>query len=515
GERATPRTEAPASAPASVAGLHTLILQPGPLDGRDTFVSSVGLYRNDNFGPEQTLRVGLRPPQSGQAGEELSLLAFTLERLPPGCEVEAAELVLSCMNTLYSSEPAWVEARAVVPSGARTPWVEGTGCHDALVGGVVWDGTFAGLPDPRTHSARPELSRPDLAAEALDRVQVGEASPDHEREVRFDVTEAVRAWVSRPATNLGLGLTAPAGAPPGAGIRVFHSSESLRPERRPRLVVRYRGAPPLPAADEARALEQAARRVRALLPALVACALGGDWEQAFALGTRAVEEAPFLGEPFLARGLAAERLGFLALARLEVLRSVGCQQPTLVPEGYAALARLSLPLRNPQARIQGLGALTALACERRMEPEVARLYRVALAGDDPAGDRSDWGRHASAMLEILEASRRRLGSEDPALAALPLLVALVHAARADPGAPEAFARARAAWPRHPLSVGFPELPVGPRPAALGAPGPSADWARILVAVGALDAARAQVAQARAAWPDDAELEQLERCLGDR
>ncbi|MEZ6186775.1 MAG: DNRLRE domain-containing protein [Planctomycetota bacterium] len=449
--------EPPAPAPvAAVAALHTLTLQPGPLEGRDTYVDGVGWYRNDNFGAEQALRVGHRPPQSGQTGEQRGFLAFDLTRLPAGAEVEAATLTLTCIQSLYLDEASTLEVHAVRESGARTPWREGTGLHDALLDGVAWSGTFAGQgSDPRTASARPELDPPDVEPAALDRATVRPFAGEPFT-VTLDVSPAVRAWQRDPASNLGLRL-ALAAEDRTSGCKVFATSDAVDPAARPRLEVRYRGAPAASAPDLAQQRARARAAARRLLADAEAEASRGAWDRALQACTRAIEAAPFWGAPFLARAGCAERLGLPALARLDAGRAVGCLEPALGPPAYAAVARLGLGLENPLVRRQALGALTLLALSQRMDPEVSALYQGAarlgvFAPDAPAS----WAPYAEGQLLTLEASRARAPE---AGADVLFVLALLRAARGAPEAAADYARACAADPGHSLAGIDP--PLGP------------------------------------------------------
>ena len=163
--------------------------------------------------------------------------------------------------------------------------------------------------------------------------------------------------------------------------------------------------------------------------------------------------APFWGEAFLGRAQQAERLGLGTLARIDAARAHACLVPSLGPGVYAVVARQGLALRSPQPWVQALAALTVLAYEQRMTPEVETLYRLAVQrGLLGPADRSAWGAWAASMLRGLEISRARTtgGEGVPRV-----LNQVVRAGRSPRVEGHADAAACADWTRALLAVGQP------------------------------------------------------------
>ena len=149
-ERATSEVAPPA--------LQRLTLQPGPLLGKDTFLRCDGYYWNDNQGLAASLLIGDRETQRG---DFRALLQFDLGTIPAGAEVRRASLTLWVDEVDQLAGPITIEARALVPSGSRTPWIEGTSQVDERLDGVCWDGALPDGAYPGLSSRRPDLSQPD------------------------------------------------------------------------------------------------------------------------------------------------------------------------------------------------------------------------------------------------------------------------------------------------------------------------------------------------------------------
>jgi len=159
-------------------------VQPGAAEGKDAYLRGEGLYLNDNFGYTASLAVGDRP--SGQLGERLFYVEFPLPALPANAAPKRAYAAFYLLGTggLVGTSLD-VQAFQVIPSGARTPWCEGTGGFDSSGDGICYDGTIQGMN-------RPDLSHPDVNPTALTEQTIAAGSEG--RWVLFDVTAAVQSW---------------------------------------------------------------------------------------------------------------------------------------------------------------------------------------------------------------------------------------------------------------------------------------------------------------------------------
>ncbi|MEZ6189462.1 MAG: protein kinase [Planctomycetota bacterium] len=205
---------------------HLLEVALSPDVGHDTYVYEWGLYNNDNAGASGYLVVGVRN-ERGEAGRRWALVQAPLDRLPSDAEVLEAELVLRL------ARPYTLPLRAYA---VLEPWIEGSSTIDARLDGVVWGST------PRVFLASSEFERPALEEAVCARGVHGEGT------LRFDLTECVRAWATGATPNYGVCLQPE--APPreeGTHFDTYYAREYAEEALRPRLRVRYRGAPPRPA----------------------------------------------------------------------------------------------------------------------------------------------------------------------------------------------------------------------------------------------------------------------------
>ena len=152
--------------------------------------------------------------RSGQT-QELILLRWNLDPLPDDANrIQTAELVLTVAE-MKSDHPFNLQMRAlthVKPFLPETTWTH-------FEGDQKW---------PRGSLA--------ATAAAESTVAVTPVSPE-DNEVRWDITQLVRSWISGTVENQGIVLTPSASGYP-VDIR-FHSSESGDRRLRPRLEVRY------------------------------------------------------------------------------------------------------------------------------------------------------------------------------------------------------------------------------------------------------------------------------------
>ena len=485
----------PSPSPAPLAPEQNLLLQPGPREGRDTYVSSVGLYTNDNFGPAPNLRVGFRGPQTGQAGEYRALLRFDLSRVPPGAELLSAQLELSAEGAGFGRGPQRLEARAVVSSGARTPWVEGTGRIDGLLDGVAWSGV-ARTRLPSASSNLPAFTRPDTSrAASLAIVHSG-----HTGWLSFELRETAASWISDPASNLGLELSAQ-GAP-REGYWFFASSDHPQAERWPRLRLRYRGLPPLaPLPDPGPAARSSAE---SWLERALQKRSTGQGRAAYDSLTQAAVQAPGWGRPYYERARLAEELGLRPMVRIDALAALVAREPE---PRVGALWLLALAnVREPGAvsRLVGLVLLSALACDPDHGGPASALFvqvypRLATELDLRSPSFRERG-----IQELLSLLKSR-GDEKAGFRgrlALRLGLGLLCETLGDPRAFEAFREAAREAPTESLVLALNSS----RERATAQAEAARVRARLLV--GQVDSARQRWERARSRWPSEGELRAL-------
>ncbi|MCA8921176.1 MAG: DNRLRE domain-containing protein, partial [Planctomycetes bacterium] len=244
--------------PPPATGRYTVEPRLDPLSGRDAYVDGFELYTNDNFGADLGIMTGVRKRGSSSA-PRLGFVAFPLEQLPPGAEIESATLELS-------SDPRPLEF-ALEVYRVLGPWVEGANGLDDSLDGVAWGEGPQPLNDPG-------FARPTLEARPLSRFD-GAPVP-----ARWDVTAAARAWLADPASNHGL-CVAPtlseaevAELEDGSHYRSFRSRDSSSTRERPCLRVTYRGA--APRAPEPYAVRLAAHRAETAAALRAASRLAPD-----------------------------------------------------------------------------------------------------------------------------------------------------------------------------------------------------------------------------------------------
>jgi hypothetical protein len=344
---------------AAAEGSQVLALQPGPLLGVDTYVNSVGLYLNDNYGCDRVMRVGTQD-QRGRLGHQRGYLRFELERLPPDAVVESALLELTSSDTVEIQ----LQARFVDPN--TRPWVEGTSSRDESLDGVAWAGDVENPRDRRIDSDRPELDQPgfDPDEPPIDEVLV----PEGETTAVFDLTVAVRAWHRGARANLGVCLL---------GLerddvllrRSFRSSDSPKRALRPKLVITYRGSAPLPsdeAAREARGEATAALILRGLEKWLTRVEPNqtADIARAQQALSQAIAAAPHASRGFAVRGRFLSQVGTLLTPRAHLafddfrsaLRYVEpAQREGLRREMLDVLAQIEQETGSALARTRGEG----------------------------------------------------------------------------------------------------------------------------------------------------------------
>ena len=459
------------------------VVQPGPVLGQDTFVSSVGRYVNDNFGVDGFLRVGRRPATTGQSGELQALLRFDLAWLPPETDLREAWLELYVDRVDFGPGPARLEAQRVEPAlDGRTPWQEGTGLVDARLDGVAWRGRFVGV-EPGETSARDDLSAPPVAETVAAAVDLPAAGW-----LRLELTSLVRGWLDHPASNHGLRLRAD---PRAVGVVNLVASDHFRSDARPRLRLRLGAPAPVPPAEPAGRRAEAERQLRYALTLL----RHGNPEAAFDALCDACRVDPAWGRLYAQRARVADRLGLRAVTWLDSERALTVADPDPTADAFLTYAEAWIDREGLAApAFATVGAVVA-ACEPSAAARADRVLAQALAR--PAL------RASFPQPEFREALRRRLTDWSAGADNAPGLAtthALWELARGDAEPLRALqARTPAPW----TAVG----PNGPRAEAPAAV--HAAWIRVLAVRGEVERLTEALRRARARWPDDAGLRRLE------
>jgi eukaryotic-like serine/threonine-protein kinase len=496
---ASARASASQTTPTPAAPEHTVVLQPGPREGRDTYVSSVGLYTNDNFGPTPNLRVGFRGRATGQVGEYRALLAFDLARVPLEAELLEAELELYSRGPGFGSGPARLELRPVVASGPRTPWLEGTGRNDRLLDGVAWSGV-ARTRHPAASSNLPARSLPQVGALA----SVADVSSGHVGWVRFELGLQVRAWLRERSSNLGLVVSAL--AEPSRGHWRFASSDSHVAGERPRLRLRYRGSAPLSGPK----LDPAAERRRAQ-SWLDEAGASDDPARAYEALTQAAALAPGWGRPYYERALLGERLGLRAMTRIDTLQCLHAVEPERRVEALYLLAEANLREGGLTSRRVGLILLAALGCDPKLSQRAAARFVKVYSNfkGSELGTKLAQERALGELTMLLEARARVVPEPKPGQLALTLGLALSCEALGDPRALGLYQEASRLAPHDSLVLA---LGAG-RERASGRG--EATRVRIHLALGQLEAARRRWRAAAARWPRDSHVQSLSPVFADK
>lgn len=186
-------------------GATELVIQPDPIAGKDSYVSSK--FPNDNWGTSVNLRVGL----AGIIGQpdtiELTraFLQFDLSSVPPNAEVTSARLEVYAA-TGFGTITSQITVRPVSQS-----WNEVT---------VTW------------------ANQPGVSTTVLD---TEEFQPGTERWGQWDVTQLVKDWLSGARKNYGVALVSARELESVAAVVWFLSSDVSEAAKRPKLVIQYGG----------------------------------------------------------------------------------------------------------------------------------------------------------------------------------------------------------------------------------------------------------------------------------
>ncbi|HEX8112983.1 MAG TPA: hypothetical protein VF516_34865 [Kofleriaceae bacterium] len=187
---------------------------------------------NDNYGCQESIEIG--SSASGSADAMRGLVQFDLSSLTAFPFVQKAFLEMTLFGfdrglpdvaSVYT-----IGAFRIIPSGTRTPWLEGNGVEGDVVplgctnvndaSGVAWFGNGdGGDPDNQT--------QPDFDPQVLATATIVQASNVPGDVFRWDVTDLVRAWTSRTTPNFGIMLRETSGDGSFRGVR-FGARDGFR-----------------------------------------------------------------------------------------------------------------------------------------------------------------------------------------------------------------------------------------------------------------------------------------------
>ncbi len=170
--------------------------------------------RNDNYGCQEILEIGTHRGNinnpDGTADAMRALVRFNLTGVPaplPFIQSAVLEMTVDGFDHGLSTSRYQVDVHRIIPSGARTPWIEGNGVEGPTVPagctnvddafGVAWDGVENG-GDANNHS-QPDF---DSAVEAF--ATVSQGTNVRGDEIRWDITNLVRGWSSGAIPNEGI-----------------------------------------------------------------------------------------------------------------------------------------------------------------------------------------------------------------------------------------------------------------------------------------------------------------------
>ncbi len=160
-----------------------------------------------------------------------------------------------------------------------------------------------------------------------------------------------------PAGNRGLRLAhRREAAPHDQGWVQLASSDASEPDRRPRLVLRYRGAAPGAPVDEVALGEARRERAARWLEQAAVLAPG---EEALRAASQACLEAPRWGEAFLARGRVAAALRW-SEAEADFARALAAPLPARAEAVHRARGSLRLALGEAREALEDAARLRAL-----------------------------------------------------------------------------------------------------------------------------------------------------------
>ena len=205
------------------AGLSSKVLQPGPADGRQTYLyfngrGSPGCW---NFGAHPAAGVGGEDDNDLGRLKVRTALHFDLRDIPPNAQISNASV---SVYRLYGS----LDVVSVEANRITRPWKEGTGLGTCTGDGASGEETEGGQPwttpggdiDPIPAASFPV----DTAGGVFD---------------SFSITGLVQSWVSGHAPNNGLMLRAADEASALCCPMYFAADDDARPSLRPKLTITY------------------------------------------------------------------------------------------------------------------------------------------------------------------------------------------------------------------------------------------------------------------------------------
>lgn len=198
----------------------------------DTHIrTDLDVRRNDNYGCQESMVIGSSRGGGGIpfGGPDAmrALVQFDLSSLNTMSfsHVRSAilEMTLDSFDTGLSSSVYKVDVHRILPSGPRTPWIEGNGLEigatlpagctnvdDAF--GVAWVG--AGDGGDANNQTQPDFD-PEVVASAT----IAQATNVRGDVIRWDVTKLVQSWYNGTALNEGILLRDTTGDGSFRGVR--------------------------------------------------------------------------------------------------------------------------------------------------------------------------------------------------------------------------------------------------------------------------------------------------------
>jgi YD repeat-containing protein len=199
------------------AGQASKVLQPGPVEGRNTFLYyDTGVVNCLNYGTDTGAYVGTTPDRRYR-----DLLSFDLRDIPANASISAA--TMSLWVSYGANVPMTIEAHRVL-----RPWKEGTG-NPPCATGATWYETEGGQPWTTPGGDI------DQQVAASVSVPAGQSGVFH----NFTVTGLVQSWANGTANN-GLVLRAADETLKADNALVYATDDfSASPALRPKLTVSY------------------------------------------------------------------------------------------------------------------------------------------------------------------------------------------------------------------------------------------------------------------------------------
>ncbi len=204
-----------------------LIIQPSPVPGKDTWISSAGTSLNNGGAPD--IAIG---DNSAAAESRRALIKFDLSSIPAGSVVNSATLSL-CEHAQQNSLTPELGAYYAIHS-----WEEGTGNGAPTADGATWtsyDGNSLhswGVPGGDFDTSSPPTAvAPDISW----------GGPAW---INFSVTNLAQQWIDGTIANEGAFIKKTAENTTLNDYKTFYSSDYLADTNlRPKLVIEYVPAP--------------------------------------------------------------------------------------------------------------------------------------------------------------------------------------------------------------------------------------------------------------------------------